>query len=452
MCDETIFRILNSHYPHLKNAFNFTRKGLNRVLSAKAGPCTVQNPHAIYIAQFKLIAHTLVIGGRYSIISDRIPITMSPQMIQCLFLILLINLLCQISCRETASVLAVTCPMWFGVGGGRGRRGGGDGERGGGMARTPGRARGAKSKLAPNANEITPARGAGAASAITPGNDDGQVNDVGGEVGCQLVSVVGSNFGSSLPLYWDSPEAAKLFGFSYQDGDDVHKGVQDIVTSLTRVQQSHDGYKHFVANIYRAPLTPIQIFCLKSQCLYLWTAYQIALKKLGRVNNTWIETCCEGAVRKLSPLGFNVTVDKKRLGLWNRLFQRDHIFPHPNSYVANGMKPKPRIFEVLPEAEAMISDFVLSHLDHFSVAMLRNELITIIIPGLKQKAEDESVPVDSEEYLFLSHLSMQPPSYSTVLRWLHYLGYTHDKLKKSYYVDGHEHQEQKLDSSRNTLN
>ena len=53
MCDETIFRILNLHYPHLKNAFNFTRAGLNRVLSAKAGPCTRQNPHAIYIAQFK---------------------------------------------------------------------------------------------------------------------------------------------------------------------------------------------------------------------------------------------------------------------------------------------------------------------------------------------------------------------------------------------------------------
>jgi hypothetical protein len=64
--------------------------------------------------------------------------------------------------------------------------------------------------------------GCAAASAITPGNDDGQVNDirflvgsdVGGEVGCQVGSVVGSNVGSSLPLYWDSPEAAKLFGFS----------------------------------------------------------------------------------------------------------------------------------------------------------------------------------------------------------------------------------------------
>jgi hypothetical protein len=53
MCDKTIFRILNSHYPHLKNAFNFTRSGLNRVLSVKASPCTMQNRHGIYLAQFQ---------------------------------------------------------------------------------------------------------------------------------------------------------------------------------------------------------------------------------------------------------------------------------------------------------------------------------------------------------------------------------------------------------------
>jgi hypothetical protein len=95
----------------------------------------------------------------------------------------------------------------------------------------------------------------------------------------------------------------------------------------------------------------------------------------------------------LSSLGFNSTVDKFRIGVWNKLFQRDHTFSHPNSYFANGMKPKPQIFKVFPEAEAMISDFVLIHHDHFIVEMLRNELITIIIPVLKKKTEDKDVPV-----------------------------------------------------------
>jgi hypothetical protein len=108
----------------------------------------------------------------------------------------------------------------------------------------------------------TNGHGCAAASAITPGNDDGRVNEIGflvGEVGCQVGSVVGSNVRSSLPSYWDSPEAAKLFGFSYKNGDDVYMGLQQIVESLSYTQQSHDGYKRFVAHFERGPLTPKQI-------------------------------------------------------------------------------------------------------------------------------------------------------------------------------------------------
>jgi hypothetical protein len=38
ICDETLYRLLNAHYPHLKNTFVFTLEALNLVLSAKAGP------------------------------------------------------------------------------------------------------------------------------------------------------------------------------------------------------------------------------------------------------------------------------------------------------------------------------------------------------------------------------------------------------------------------------
>ena len=53
MCDETIFRLLNSHFPHLKKTLNFTRTGLNRALSSKAGLCTGQNLHGLYVAKFQ---------------------------------------------------------------------------------------------------------------------------------------------------------------------------------------------------------------------------------------------------------------------------------------------------------------------------------------------------------------------------------------------------------------
>jgi hypothetical protein len=50
MCDETIFRLLNAHFPQLKKILTFTREGLNGALSAKAGPCTGKNDYGLYVA------------------------------------------------------------------------------------------------------------------------------------------------------------------------------------------------------------------------------------------------------------------------------------------------------------------------------------------------------------------------------------------------------------------
>jgi hypothetical protein len=52
ICDKTLFRLLNSHYPHLKNTFNFTRVGLNLALSVKAGPFTGTNEFNLFFAKF----------------------------------------------------------------------------------------------------------------------------------------------------------------------------------------------------------------------------------------------------------------------------------------------------------------------------------------------------------------------------------------------------------------
>jgi hypothetical protein len=51
----------------LKNTFNFTREGLNRALSAKAGPFTDPMILASSWQNSALNAHTLVRGGKYPI-------------------------------------------------------------------------------------------------------------------------------------------------------------------------------------------------------------------------------------------------------------------------------------------------------------------------------------------------------------------------------------------------
>ena len=57
---------------------------------------------------------------------------------------------------------------------------------------------------------------------------------------------------------------------------------------------------------------------------------------------------------------------------------------------------------------------------------------------------------DSEEYKLLQHYTTKPLSYSTVLRWMHHLGYHRGRHQKSYFVDGHEHKEQKAHRKKHT--
>ena len=94
-------------------------------------------------------------------------------------------------------------------------------------------------------------------------------------------------------MFWDSPDAAKLFGFSYNNGDGVYGRLKDKIHPLSEVQRSEDGYKWFVIDIEKKPLSTKQIFLFRKKCMYLHTAYIIALEKLGYNKHTWVKTCCK---------------------------------------------------------------------------------------------------------------------------------------------------------------
>ncbi len=236
-----------------------------------------------------------------------------------------------------------------------------------------------------------------------------------------------------LPIYWESPEAAKLFGFDHKNGDDVFDGLTARVKILTKVLRSSDAYKRVVSHS-EENLLPEQNFHIRNKCLFLRTAYTIALNKLGRDSNNWVATCCQEALDLLAGLGFDTTVDAQRITYWNIDFCKDNCFPHPNSYVANGIKPKPPFCEYFPNAMADASTFILDHLDHFSGEMLRGEIISKIIPALTKECKNDGIPEDSTECTLLSQFEIRPPSYMTVLRWVHYLGFLQDKLKKLYHA------------------
>ena len=64
----------------------------------------------------------------------------------------------------------------------------------------------------------------------------------------------------------------------------------------------------------------------------------------------------------------------QRRSYWNMDFRNRGKFAHPNPFIANGIKPKPPLFEYLTKAAVDATTFVLDHLDHFAVVMLLNEL------------------------------------------------------------------------------
>ena len=89
-----------------------------------------------------------------------------------------------------------------------------------------------------------------------------------------------------------------------------------------------------------------------------------------------------------------------------------------------GKKVKSVLFELLSNLEARVQEFVMQYLGWFCVETLRDELIKNMIPNLMKEVEkvDER---DTVAYELLEDYVIQPPTYSSVLRWLHTTGFTY---------------------------
>jgi len=137
---------------------------------------------------------------------------------------------------------------------------------------------------------------------------------------------------------------------------------------------------------------------------------------MGIGKNKWIDTCYNEAVKQVNALGIHTTINANTLSLWNIQFCKLGKFLHPNPFVANSLRPKPLLFEYFPTSSDNCKEYILNHLDHFSVEMLRNELITKTIPKLMKGEEKERPRTDTLEYQLLKQYETKPPSYSNVRR------------------------------------
>jgi hypothetical protein len=247
--------------------------------------------------------------------------------------------------------------------------------------------------------------------------------------------------------YWKSTSAANTFGFKY--GDNVYNLLQKRVELLDRVPQLHAGYRQFVSNIDDEALSDKQRHHIENKCRYLRAAYNVALMTLGKDNTTtWSITCCQKAVDQMAEAGYKTTKSRRNVMDWNAEFRKDCKFPHPNPFIANGIRPLPRIFECFPSAELDAKAFIMKHFDHFTISLLEEEFRDTIIPNLMKEAKQDGMDIDSDSYILLSNLTKCPPSYDVVRQWIRYMGFHQERVKKSYYVDGHENDEQQKHRSK----
>ena len=158
----------------------------------------------------------------------------------------------------------------------------------------------------------------------------------------------------------------------------------------------------------------------------------------------WIDHCCKPAIKDLNKVGIKTTTNKQVLGRWNAIFSKLGKFPHPNPNIANGKKKIPKLFEYFPKSVDLIKRFISNKLATFNVTLLEKELPKTILPTLmKDLQKDINLDEDTLESRLLQMYMDKPPSFSTVYQWVKYLGYKMGNQTKLYYVDGHEHPDQR---------
>ena len=135
---------------------------------------------------------------------------------------------------------------------------------------------------------------------------------------------------SNKPVYWDSTEAAKLFGFN--KGEDMYNKLGERVTLLKGAIQKPDGYKTILHHCNKA-LDADQVFKIRNKCVFLIQAYQIALEMLGTNNTRWKKDCCQEAVNQINDIGFDTSINANTLMNWNIDFRKYEMFHHPDIFM-----------------------------------------------------------------------------------------------------------------------
>jgi hypothetical protein len=330
--DESWYKILNEKCPNLRAAFDFTRRHVATALKSLAGLFDGSNVSGVYYKKFMTVC----------------PYEMQRRPVHFFY------------CHKSGSpsidpVYAPTCEFHASQ---QGNGNNNDDSNDALNVVTPAKATTESPEETMDATDanaeaevVTPAK---ATTEWTEGTMDS--TDANAEVEV-----------NSRSIYWESSEAAKLFGFDH--GDDVYVGLQNRIKLLSGAISTCHGYRDIVDG-GGENLSLQQVFDLRVRAVYLRCSYAVAIELLGEVTQKWTEGCCKVAIERLADVGIRTITFPRTIANYNVIFRTRQKFPHPDPLVANGIKQKPLLFELNPKLELDCKQFILENHDHFNVEIL----------------------------------------------------------------------------------
>ena len=243
--------------------------------------------------------------------------------------------------------------------------------------------------------------------------------------------------------FWESPEAAKLFR-PKDDDNTVEETLTRRIKTLSAAVATSEGWRAVVEG--RDPddvCTDSDINAIRQRCMLLCQAYLAAMKRLGRGEgkHTW-KMCCVEACTTLNFLGVVQATNPTSTERYNLACRSDETFPHPNQFANLGKKPDPQMFQVYPELKERIERFCTANVATLSVESLCNFVHGTLMPETHALFLADLPPTAPDEVRTLEHFchcfNLKNLSFTTVWRWMKHIGFTYDRRKKSFHVDGHE--------------
>ena len=183
-----------------------------------------------------------------------------------------------------------------------------------------------------------------------------------------------SHLTSCKTLYWDSPEANKLF----------NPNMDETVTSCLAKRFETLGEASYDDDILLQLLHDVkdttilsnnQKNTLRHQCLYLKKAYEIALQCMNTI--TW-QDCATKAIEMLADVGINTVTSSRTIMKLNAYFRVNKMLDVPFVRVSR----EPKLFGCFPDIKSDLVKYCNEKISEgcMSTELVLSELTNIIIP------------------------------------------------------------------------